>query len=94
MAGALQGMLSALITLFLKRVVEFLNVRFGGFWRLALPPIVAVGVSATLLTTLHTLGGTPEILRTIALPLTVATIYATLYNFTLWKSEPGQPRNE
>jgi hypothetical protein len=34
----------------------------------------------------NTIGGTPEIARTIAVPLTVATSYAALYNVLLWRS--------
>jgi hypothetical protein len=92
MAGALQGTLSAIITFFLKHMIEILNARFSGVWRLGLPPVIAAAVSATLLTILHSLSGTPEVLRTIALPLTVATTYAAFYNNSLCKSEPGRAR--
>jgi hypothetical protein len=87
-AGALQGTLSALITLFLKRSIEVLNARFTGMWRLSLPPAIAAAVSLTLLTTLHSLSGTPEILQTIAVPLTVATSYAAFYNYALTRLGP------
>lgn len=85
-AGLIQGALSAAITLFLKRGIEALSSRFSGLAALLVPPLVAGLVSATLLTTIHTIGGTPEIGRTIAVPLTVATSYAALYNFTLWRT--------
>lgn len=84
-AGLVQGTISAAITLVLKRAVEQLASRFGGLAGLLVPPIVAGLVSAGLLTAIHTLSGTPEIGATIAVPLTVATSYAAIYNFTLWR---------
>ena len=84
-AGLLQGAISATITLLLKRAIEYLANRFSGLTALLAPPVIAGLVSATLLTILHTLGGTPEIAKTIAVPLTVATSYAALYNYSLWR---------
>lgn len=84
-AGLLQGAISATITLVLKRCIEYLASRFSGLTALLAPPVIASLVSATLLTILHTLGGTPEIAKTIAVPLTVATSYAALYNYSLWR---------
>lgn len=87
-AGLLQGAISATITLVLKRAIEYLASRFTGFTgftALLAPPVIAGLVSASLLTILHTVGGTPEIAKTIAVPLTVATSYAALYNYSLWR---------
>ncbi|MCA0417314.1 MAG: hypothetical protein LCH80_01090 [Proteobacteria bacterium] len=84
-AGLLQGAISATITLVLKRAIEYLASRFSGLAALLAPPAIAGLVSATLLTILHTIGGTPEIAKTIAVPLTVATSYAALYNYSLWR---------
>ena len=89
LAGVVQGGLSACITLFLKRLIEFLAARLQGIAALVGPPAVACLASATLLTAIHTLAGTPEILATIAVPLTVATTYAAAYNFSLWKMRRG-----
>ena len=86
LAGVIQGTLSAIITLLLKRGIEYLASRFSGLTALLAPPLIAGVVSASLLTLIHTIGGTPEIARTIAVPLTVATSYAALYNFSLWRS--------
>jgi hypothetical protein len=36
-----------------------------------------------ILVAVHRFGGTPEILRTIAVPLLVSTSYAALYNYAL-----------
>ena len=85
LAGLIQGTLSALITLLLKRGIEYLARRFTGLAALLAPPVIAGVVSASLLTVIHTIGGTPEIARTIAVPLTVATSYAALYNLSLWR---------
>ena len=86
LAGLIQGALSAIITLLLKRGIEYLARRFTGLAALLAPPVIAGVVSASLLTVIHTIGGTPEIARTIAVPLTVATSYAALYNYSLWRS--------
>lgn len=85
-AGLIQGALSASITLVLKRGIEALAGRFSGLAALLAPPAIAGLVSASLLTAIHAVGGTPEISRTIAVPLTVATSYAALYNLSLWRS--------
>lgn len=84
-AGLLQGAISASITLVLKRSIEYLASRFSGLTALLAPPAIAGLVSASLLTMLHTIGGTPEVAKTIAVPLTVATSYAALYNVSLWR---------
>lgn len=86
LAGLIQGTLSAGITLLLKRGIEALARRFSGLIALLAPPAIAGLISASLLTAIHAIGGTPEIARTIAVPLTVATSYAALYNLSLWRS--------
>ena len=86
LAGLIQGAISATITLVLKRCIEYLASRFTGLAALLAPPVIAALVSASVLTVIHTIGGTPEIARTIAVPLTVATSYAALYNYSLWRS--------
>jgi hypothetical protein len=85
-AAAVQGALSGTITLFLKRGIEFLAARLSGPAALVLPPLAAFVTSFTLLGAIHTLAGTPEILATVAVPLTVATSYAALYNWSFWKA--------
>lgn len=85
-AGVVQGTLSALITLFLKRMLEALSARLPGSTGVWLPPLVAILVSLTLLGSIHWLAGTPEILRTIAVPMSVTAVYATAYNLTLRRS--------
>ena len=84
-AAVLQGALSACITLTLKTIIEKLAPRFVGRTALWAPPALAACLSASLLTLLHSLNGTPEILLTVALPLSIATSYAAIYNYALWK---------
>lgn len=84
LAGLVQGGLSACITLFLKRSIDLLVSRLDGVAARIVPPVAAAAISASLLTTLHGLSGTPEILATVALPLAVATSYAALYIGFLW----------
>jgi hypothetical protein len=83
LAGLLQGVMSALLTIFLKSTTDALARRFRGptaFW--ASPFLACLG-STTILVAIHRFGGTPEILRTIAVPLLVSTSYAALYNYAL-----------
>lgn len=82
-SGLVQGALSASITLFLKSVIERLLPRLSGTLGLIMPPLICGAISVALLTTIHGLVGTPEILATLALPVTVATSYAALYNYRL-----------
>lgn len=53
---------------------------------LVLPPLVTATAIGAILFTAHTLAGTPEILATIAVPFTVSTSYAILYNLRLWRA--------
>lgn len=82
-AGLVQGLLSACLTLFLKSVVEMLSRRFGGLTRLWAPPLIACLGSTAILIAIHRLSGTPEILRTIAVPLLISTSYAAIYNYSI-----------
>ncbi|KRG62770.1 membrane protein [Stenotrophomonas humi] len=88
-AGVVQGTLSALITLFLKRMIEALSARYPGSVGTWLPPLVAVLSSLALLSSVHWLAGTPEIVRTMAVPLSVTAVYATVYNLALRRVAAG-----
>ncbi|MFN3209793.1 MAG: hypothetical protein ACE369_12505 [Roseovarius sp.] len=82
-AGLVQGALSACVTLLLKSVIEVFLPRLSGTPGLVLPPLACCGLSVMLLSLAHRAAGTPEILATLALPVTVATSYAALYNHRL-----------
>ncbi|MGH6950695.1 MAG: hypothetical protein ACREH4_07470, partial [Vitreimonas sp.] len=59
--------------------------RLGGLSALMLPPTVTAATILGILLTAHTLAGTPEIAATVAVPFTVSTSYAIVYNFGLWR---------
>lgn len=80
-----QGTLSGLITLVLKRALEAMNGRFPGALAYVAPPAITAGVILAVLVAIHRLIGTPEIVRTIAVPWTVSTLYAVVYTATLVK---------
>ncbi|MFZ5671194.1 MAG: hypothetical protein ACOY4K_17025 [Pseudomonadota bacterium] len=75
-----QGTVSGLLTGALKRTLEALDGRMTGPAAWAVPPAITAGVILALLTTVHRLIGTPEVAATIAVPWTVSTLYAVIYN--------------
>lgn len=85
LAGLVQGTISGLLTLVLKKFLEWVSARLSGVLALILPPLITASCILAILTTAHTLAGTPEILATIAVPFTVSTSYAILYNLSLWR---------
>ncbi|KAB1082974.1 hypothetical protein F4V91_25205 [Neorhizobium galegae] len=82
-SGAVQGVMSACLTLFLKSVIDGLSKRFEGLTRFWAPPLIACLGSAAVLVAIHATSGTPEILKTVAVPLLVSTSYATIYNYSI-----------
>lgn len=96
-AGVIQGTLSSILTLCLKKFLEWMS---GLFFRapasdegvgkplaaLIVPPIITASAILGVLFTAHTLAGTPEVGATIAFPFAVSTTYAIIYNSSLWKS--------
>ncbi|RZJ95704.1 MAG: hypothetical protein EON88_10060 [Brevundimonas sp.] len=87
-----QGVLSGLITLVLKRALEAMSGRFPGVLSYALPPAITAGAVLLLLASVHKLIGTPEILRTIAVPWSVSTLYAIIYSATLARGQTKAAR--
>lgn len=99
LAGLVQGTISGVLTLFLKKGLERMSAMFfrgrnheGGknIAALIVPPLVTATAIVTILATAHTLAGTPEVLATIAVPFTVSTSYAILYNLRLWRAAHGR----
>lgn len=78
-AFLVQGALSGGITLVMKRGLEAGHRRLSGGSARFLPPLISCTVIGALLAGLHALFGTPELLRTIAVPWTVSTVYAFVY---------------
>ena len=79
LAFVVQGALSGLITLVMKRGLEAGHARLTGLSARLVPPLISCAAIAVLLYGVHTLAGTPEVIRTIALPWTVSTLYAFIY---------------
>lgn len=82
-SGLVQGVMSACLTLFLKSVIDGLSKRFDGLNRLWAPPLIACLGSTAILVAIHAASGTPEILKTVAVPLLVSTSYAAIYNYSI-----------
>ena len=91
-----QGALSGLITLVMKRGLEW---AFRGpfatlptWLRRLTPPTISCLTIAGVLWLAHTLAGTPEIFRTIAVPWSVSTLYAFVYTATLSATLAGRAK--
>ena len=85
-----QGVLSGLITLVLKRALEAMSGRFPGPLAYLIPPVLTASVILAVLVVAHRLIGTPEILRTIAVPWGVSTTYAFVYTAALARRRPQE----
>jgi len=85
-AGAVQGVMSAAITLALKKALEALQRQASGLAALIAPPLIVCALSLAALVLAHVIAGTPEIARTIAVPFGIAFTYACIYNFGLWRA--------
>ena len=75
-----QGTFSGALTGGLKKTLEALDGRIAGDLAYGVPPAVTAGSILVLLTLVHTLIGTPELVTTIAFPWSVSTFYAIAYN--------------
>lgn len=85
LSGAVQGTISALLTLGLKKFLEWFIARLSGWAALIVPPVITSASILAILVSAHTLAGTPEIVATIAFPFAVSTTYAIIYNLGLWR---------
>ncbi|HRE44114.1 MAG TPA: hypothetical protein PKY87_09105 [Terricaulis sp.] len=83
LAGLVQGTISGLLTLGLKKFLEWQNARLKGSAALIVPPAITASTIFAILVSAHTLAGTPALWATIAVPFTVSTSYAILYNLRL-----------
>jgi hypothetical protein len=80
-----QGTISGLLTGALKKTLEALDGKVPGALAYVAPPALTAGTILALLFAVHTLIGTPEVVRTIAFPWTLSTLYAIVYNARLVK---------
>lgn len=74
-----QGVLSGLITLVLKRLLEALCSRVPGALAYVVPPAITASTTLVVLVSIHGVVGTPEVARTVAVPWSVSTLYAVVY---------------
>ncbi|MFK7939137.1 MAG: hypothetical protein AB8B82_07150 [Roseovarius sp.] len=87
-AALLQGAMSGMITFGMKQVLDMLRravSRKQGVW---LPPVLTLMLSLSVLVSVHLMFGTPEVVKTIAVPFSVASTYAVIYNFAMWRKGP------
>ena len=75
-----QGTISGLLTGILKKTLERLDGKLSGVLAYVVPPAITAGSILALLVVVHKLIGTPELVRTIAFPWTMSTLYAIVYN--------------
>jgi hypothetical protein len=95
--GALSGLITLVLKNALERMNAFLDRRrtrrqaptlagegaSPSATQLILPPLITATTILLVLVTAHALAGTPEIATTIAVPFTVSTSYAIIYNWGL-----------
>ncbi len=86
LAGLVQGTISGLLTLGLKKFLEWQNARIIGAAALIVPPAITASTIFAILISAHTLAGTPALWATIAVPFAVSTSYAILYNLRLTRA--------
>ena len=89
LAGVVQGAISCVITVILKRSLEAMFARLHGPVAIAAPPLTTMAVVLAVLVTLHRLAGTPEVWTTIAAPYAVSSTYAWIYTLTLLRQGFG-----
>lgn len=75
-----QGTISGVLTGILKKTLEALDGKLSGVLAWVAPPLLTATSILGLLTLVHSLIGTPELVATIAVPWTVSTLYAIVYN--------------
>ncbi len=86
-----QGTISGGLTGVLKKTLETLDGRLKGAPALVVPPAVTAGSILTLLVLVHAAIGTPEVIATIAVPWSVSTLYAIVYNAGLVRARRNAP---
>lgn len=85
LAGVVQGTISGLLTLGLKKFLEWFAAKLSGWPAFFAPPLITAASILAILVSAHTIAGTPEIATTIAFPFSVSTLYAIVYNWGLWR---------
>jgi hypothetical protein len=83
LAGLVQGTLSGLLTLGLKRFLEAAIARLPDLWATVLPPTATCAGVLAILLSAHHLAGTPNVWATISVPYAVSSSYAWIYSIGL-----------
>jgi len=78
--AVVQGAISGALTGLLKRALERMDGRVPGLWAWIAPPLATASSILVVLTLVHRVIGTPELVATIAFPWSVSTLYAIVYN--------------
>ena len=87
-AGIKSGIAQGVASFFLTLIVVFLVTKVFNYFKLSLlkfsaPTLLVVSMLLTFLVTLHTAVGTPEILKTIIPPLTMAILFCAFTTYKL-----------
>lgn len=95
-AGAGQGSVSFIISMSMAFMLEFLFFLPGIDKTLRIPFAVMVTMSVVIGASImvHMLIGTPEIIKTIALPFIMGMSYTSLYCFRLSRMDPSAVMSE
>jgi hypothetical protein len=83
LAGLVQGTLSGLLTLGLKRFLEAAASRLANAWAAFAPPMLSCAGVLAILLTAHRLAGTPNVWATISVPFAVSSSYAWIHSLAL-----------
>jgi hypothetical protein len=91
-AGAVQGCSSAFVTATVAGVIEWAHAKLPRT-RASAALAVSIGVlfASAFHTTLHLVLGTPEVLRTVSVPIAASVVYAAGYVSTLRALDRSQP---
>jgi hypothetical protein len=91
LSGAVQGAASFGMTFLVTGMLEMCLARFAGWqpvYRLLASVVLAVAGMISVLVGLHWIGGTPNILLTIALPVGMGSIYCIAYGVgRIWRDK-------
>ena len=85
-AGLVQGTMSAAFTLGLRWLTEVVAARMHRKRTMSLVPVVICAVTVAILTVIHTLAGTPEILRILLVAVAITTFYSGMQTYGIWKN--------
>ena len=84
LAAFVQGSASFIITLVMIRGVTFLiDIIASPILRIFMPAVITVFITSTCLISMHWLTGTPNILTTVAAPITVALLFCLYTNYKI-----------